>query len=561
MPARLFNYGLRPQRIRTFLILFALALTLPLLGLAVFALNRMASLERDAIERRVVQVAQDLAGDIDRELDRAMATLETLATSAALARGDFGAFHNQAIRALKPSNAAIILVDNTYQQLLNTRAPYGETLPQTADPETARRVFETKQRQVSDVFMGRVSRRHVINAEVPVFDGDVVRYVLIMALDATRFEGLLRAQRLERQWITGITDKKGIILARSERHADFVGKPLPKDLLEQSRAAKGVFRATSVAGDEILRATVRSQATGWLVSATMPLSDVEAPRRRGQLFASALAGTALALGLALAYIFGGFMARPLDAATTAAAAVGLGKHVEPLESPLAEANTLTAALSAASLELQRRQEHSAFLMRELAHRSKNQLAVVKGMALQTARQSGTVDEFVDHFTQRIQGLAESQDLMVRQNWQGAWLSDLVRAHLDLFGARARVRIEGPALFLGANAVQNIGFALHELATNAFKHGALSTPAGSVHVSWRGPDEDQRVYLEWLERDGPSVQPPPQQGFGHLVITELVAQALQGSAKLEFKPEGIHWQLDIPASHVLSVPAATISTSP
>ena len=137
------------------------------------------------------------------------------------------------------------------------------------------------------------------------------------------------------------------------------------------------------------------------------------------------------------------MARPLEAATTAAAAVGRGEHVEPLTSPLVEANTLTAALSAASLELKRRQEHSAFLMRELAHRSKNQLAVVKGMALQTARQSASVDQFVEQFAQRIQGLAESQDLMVRQNWQGAWLSDLVRAHLDLFGAGPRAQIEGP----------------------------------------------------------------------------------------------------------------------
>ena len=88
--------------------------------------------------------------------------------------------------------------------------------------------------------------------------GDAVRYVLIMALEATRFESLLHGQRLEPQWVTGVTDNNGIILARSERHADFVGKPLPKELLESSRAAKGVFRATNVAGANILRATVRS---------------------------------------------------------------------------------------------------------------------------------------------------------------------------------------------------------------------------------------------------------------------------------------------------------------
>jgi two-component sensor histidine kinase len=217
---------------------------------------------------------------------------------------------------------------------------------------------------------------------------------------------------------------------------------------------------------------------------------------------------------------------------------------------------LTAALSAASLELKLRQEHSEFLMGELAHRSKNQLAVVKGIALQTARQSGTVDQFVEQFGQRIQGLAQSQDLMVRQNWQGAWLNDLVRAQLDMFGAGARAQIDGPALFLNANAVQNVGFALHELATNASKHGALTSPQGKVLVSWRGPEPDDRIRLEWIERDGPAIQSPERQGFGYLVITELVAQALQGTAKLDFTPDGIHWRLDIPATTALIAPATT-----
>jgi two-component sensor histidine kinase len=433
-------------------------------------------------------------------------------------------------------------------------------LPRTSDPETAQRVFDTKQRQVSNLFVGVVSRQPVINVEVPVLEGDVVRYVLIMVLDATRFESLLRAQRLEARWITGVTDNNGIIVARSERHGEFVGKPLPRELLESSRSANGVFRATSVAGTRILRATVRSQIAGWLVSATVPMSYAEAARKRGQLFATAMVGTALALGAVLAYMFARFMARSLDAATTAAASVGLGKLVEPLESPLVEANTLTAALSAASTELQRRQEHSAFLMRELAHRSKNQLAVVKGMAVQTALQSGTVDQFVTHFSQRIQGLAESQDLMVRQNWQGAWLSDLVRAHLELFAAGDRAQIEGPALFLNANAVQNIGFALHELATNASKHGALSSPNGRVSVSWRGPEPDSRIVLEWIERGGPRVQAPQRQGFGHLVVTELVAQSLQGAAKLEFDPEGVYWRLDMPGTNALDASTTPAGTS-
>jgi len=551
MPARLFINRVPPQRIRTFLILFALALTLPLLALAVFALNRMAGVEEAEIERRVLQVAESLAGDVDRELDRITVTLETLATSASLGRGDLAAFHQQATRALRRDRAGILLIDRDYQQLLNTRVPYGSALPATSDPETVQRVFETRQRQISNLFMGVVSREPVVNVAVPFVEGEEVRQVLAMTLEATRFESLLQGQRLDPQWITGITDNKGIILARSERHAEFVGQPLPKELLDSSRAAQGVFRATSAAGVKVLRATVRSRNAGWLVSASVPVTYVEASRRRGQVLASAMIGTALALATLLAYIFGQFMTRPLDDARTAAAAVGLGKVVEPLRSPLVEANTLTAALSTASSELRLRQEHAAFLMRELAHRSKNQLAVVKGMAVQTARQSKSVEEFVEHFDQRIQGLAQSQDLMVRQNWQGAWLGDLVQAHLDLFGAGPRAHIEGPPLFLSANAAQNIGFALHELATNASKYGALAGPEGRISVSWHGPGTDDRVHLEWVEQGGPPVQTPQRTGFGHLVITQLVAQGLQGTASLDFTSDGVRWHLDIPATYALA----------
>jgi two-component sensor histidine kinase len=559
MPARVFKHGVPPQRIRTFLILFAVALAAPLVGLAVYSLNRMATLEQAEIERRVLQVAEDLAHDIDRELDRATAILDTLASSSVLRRGDLPAFRLQTQAALKHTNAAIVLIDRTYQQLTSTMAEFGAPLPKTADAETARRVFETKQRQVSDLFRGSMDGRPVFNVEVPVLAGDTVLYVLIMSFRADHIANLIKRPNLGSPWINGVTDTKGIILARSERHDEFVGKPLPPDLLEHSRDAKGVFRATNVAGADILRATVRSQIAGWLVSATVPIAFLEEPRRRGQLLAATMLGTALALGLALAYIFGGFMARPITEATAAAACVGAGKLVEPVQSPLAEANTLTAVLSEASLELKKRQEHAAFLMRELAHRSKNQLAVVRGMALQTARQSKSVDEFTAGFNQRLQGLAESQDLMVRQNWQGAWLLDLVQAHLNLFGATSRAEISGPGLFLDANAVQNLGFALHELATNASKHGALHTPQGRVAVRWHRTDD--RIHLEWTETGGPETHEPERKGFGSLVLTQLVPQSLQGNATLEFIPEGCRWTLDFPAAHVLTTaPPSTHGTS-
>jgi two-component sensor histidine kinase len=135
----------------------------------------------------------------------------------------------------------------------------------------------------------------------------------------------------------------------------------------------------------------------------------------------------------------------------------------------------------------------------------------------------------------------------------------VRAHLNLFGATSRAEISGPALFLDANAVQNLGFALHELATNASKHGALHTPDGRVSVSWHRTGD--RIHLEWKETGGPEATMPDGRGFGYLVLTQLVPQSLQGDATLEFIPEGCRWTLDFPASHVLTTPSLPNQSAP
>jgi two-component sensor histidine kinase len=246
------------------------------------------------------------------------------------------------------------------------------------------------------------------------------------------------------------------------------------------------------------------------------------------------------------------MTRPLSTATAAAADVGNGKIVDYSASALQEANALTYALSEASKELRRRSEHTEFLLGELAHRSKNQLAVIMGMASQTAKHSTSTEEFISQFNRRIQGLAKSQDLMVQRQWMGAPLEALVRAHLDLFGSEQRAEITGPNLLIDGNAVQNIGFALHELATNSTKYGALATPGARLEIRWELTLAG-RVHIHWIESGIALTEPTNQQGFGSLVIAKLVPQALQGTASIEFREGRLHWHLDIPDTFVLRDP--------
>jgi two-component sensor histidine kinase len=191
-------------------------------------------------------------------------------------------------------------------------------------------------------------------------------------------------------------------------------------------------------------------------------------------------------------------------------------------------------------------------MGELTHRSKNLLSVVQAIASQTGRTVDTFEEFQKRFAQRLRGLAASHDLLVLQNWQGASLSDLVRDQLAPFteAGSERVTMSGPDVLLRPEAAEAIGLALHELATNAVKYGALSVPGGHVTISWAFEDhgiEPRQFLVNWLEHGGPGVTPPSRKGFGHIMFERLVTKSLNGSVAIDFARQGLIWKLSIPTT--------------
>jgi two-component sensor histidine kinase len=211
------------------------------------------------------------------------------------------------------------------------------------------------------------------------------------------------------------------------------------------------------------------------------------------------------------------------------------------------------ALSQYHQELARRElreDHIRALLRELAHRSKNLLAVVLAVAQQTVPGTQGIDDYVVRLSSRVRGLALTHDLIADEDWKGATLNDLAARQLEPFvgEASARLKCKGPPIMLSPMAAQNIGLALHELATNAVKYGALSAPRGTVFVAWQ--HNPPRLSMSWREQDGPSVSPPTQKGFGHTVLARLVPEALDGEGVLSFNVEGFRWILDIPARHIL-----------
>jgi two-component sensor histidine kinase len=186
----------------------------------------------------------------------------------------------------------------------------------------------------------------------------------------------------------------------------------------------------------------------------------------------------------------------------------------------------------------------------MTHRSKNLLAIIQGVARQTARHSATIADFQKNFGDRLQGLAASHDLLVEQNWRSVSLSALVRRQLASFLAAdsQRLVVAGPPLDLNPRAAQAIGMALHELSTNAVKYGALSSPAGRVTVSWakeKLADGYANLVLRWVESGGPPVTPSSNSGFGSEVITRIAPRSISGTAEIEYDRNGIRYTLMAP----------------
>ncbi|MFN0219182.1 MAG: PAS domain S-box protein [Hyphomicrobium sp.] len=201
-------------------------------------------------------------------------------------------------------------------------------------------------------------------------------------------------------------------------------------------------------------------------------------------------------------------------------------------------------------------EHQKFLMRELSHRTKNLLAVIQSIARQTGMNSASTEDFNKRFMPRLAALASSHDLLVNEEWSGVRLDELVREQLKPFlgdDGETRLILKGPQLVVTPTTAQALGLALHELATNAAKYGALSKPGGSLHVGWSfDPNAgDSAFRLTWTERGGPAVAPPDRRGFGHIVVEQVVASSLLGASKLTFEPAGVDWELEAPATCIVT----------
>jgi two-component sensor histidine kinase len=196
----------------------------------------------------------------------------------------------------------------------------------------------------------------------------------------------------------------------------------------------------------------------------------------------------------------------------------------------------------------RAEEQRRLLVNELDHRVKNTLATIQSIARQTL--TGVTDlDGRRAFEGRLLALSQAHNVLTREHWGSARLHDIVANTFEPYGTPAdgTFRVHGPNIRLSPRAALALALALHELATNAAKYGALSVPDGRVGVRWKldSPDLPSKLCLAWAEAGGPRVQPPRRKGFGSRLIERGLSMEIDGKVKLDFNARGVRCRIEVP----------------
>ena len=531
--------------IAVYLIALVLAILIPALAVALVLLNSTNDAQQRVLAALTNTTVQAMGQSIDREINGMATTLRVLSTSQALEEGDLAGFHDRALSALAGTGSYLIAVDENFQQLLNTRVEYGAELGSTSDPETARSSIERGVATISPLFFGQTAQTYVFNVWLPLSDREPVRLVT-MTQNARNLVPALQSRQMPQGWHAALVDTNNAVIAATADSALEIGSILPirKDI---NGVPDGGWAQEQWDDERVVTAEWRSGYTGWRIIAWASAAQVQKPLQDsvvqlgfwGVLIAMLASGVA---ALIARRIGGSVQGLRLDAAR-----LGRGEAVYPRSYPIAEIAEVSQALATASEQRQTADRDIRFLMRELAHRSKNQMAVIAAMAKQTARGAKDIPSYVAALERRIMGLARSTDLLLAHGRAGVMLSDLADQQLAPFRPpeASRLEIEGPDIRINPQGAQILGMALHELATNATRHGAFTEPEGRLELHWQS-DADT-LSMRWREYLGRELVLGEGTGFGTVVLRTMVGGALGAQVEREIHHDGVEWMFEVPLS--------------
>ncbi len=546
----------RPPRsysIRIWLLAVVAATALPLLLFDIWLAQFEYQRARAAALSELRNVSRALLQAVEREFQNREGTLLTLASSPALQNGNFEDFHSLAasVAARMPPTSGIILADESGQQIINTRQPFGTPLPRRGDLTSLKKVFETGQTWVSDLFVGALMGIPVVGVDVAVHRDGKPIYNLALSVPIQELDRILERQRLPEGWVAAIVDRNGTIVSRNVDTEKWIGRKLADPILRsirESAAHEGHSGGPTLEGVDVISAWARSPVWGWAVAIGQPEHQINR-RLVGSLVYMVLGGIAsLLIALFIASLVSRRVVAAMSSLTASAAAIGSEAYRAPKPARIAEIDGLSETLTRASGLLRERaaqrdaaEQHQGLLMAELDHRVKNILASVQAIARQSLGRSPQAQSLIG----RLMALARAHNLLAQSRWRGATLRELLEAALEAHRdeGRERIRVDGPDIVLDAKVTQSLSLVLHELWVNAMKYGALSQPEGEVQVTW-SVEPSGRLTLDWTERKGPPVNEPAARGFGSRLI-ELSVQDLRGEVRTTFGGDGLHCRIAFP----------------
>jgi signal transduction histidine kinase/CheY-like chemotaxis protein len=345
------QFWARRKSINFWLTCLVVACVLPAAAVSAFLIDRSFERERAGIEAETVALARALMQTVDRQLRGIQSALQVLATSPHLAAGDLARFRDQAIAAL-PSIAVnnIVLIRPTGGQLMNTLRPFGSPLPTQTNQDELARLFATGAPAISNLFVGGLTGRPTIVAEVPVFSNGAVAFALTAGLMPEQFGELLRQQSVPADWVVAIFDRTGTIVARTHRPDEFVGRRGSPALLQRmAEVAEGtVENGTTIDGIAVFSGFSRSAFSGWTVAIGVPTAALVRDARQALFVNAAVAMVLLAFGALLARYLGTRIARSIHALTGPAMAIGTQTPVSLPPARIEEVHELGQALLKAS---------------------------------------------------------------------------------------------------------------------------------------------------------------------------------------------------------------------
>jgi len=535
------------------LIALALMSLLPAFGYASVLLLRNNQAQLEIVRTLTISTTRTMSEAVDRELDGMITTLRVLSSAPSLISGDLPAFHQRTQEALRGSASFLLLLDETGQQLLNTRVPFGTELPKSGDTETPKRARENNKITVSDMFMGAIAKRLVFDVILPLNGNPAEKRVLMLGQNADNLRDTLSASRLPTGWHGALIDGNHTV-ALSTDPALKQGEPFFLPLPE--RAGSAGWSELDYEGQTYRVVKQYSSLSGWSVVAWAPESVVTGPLMVSMISLFAGGAVIVLLTLGATMWMSGHLASAVRSLARSARALGQGQEITARHYAVRELNTISAELVDAAQKRRTSEAEIRFLMGEVAHRAKNQLSVIQSMARQTASTSESLDAFLEDFQKRIIGLARSTDLLLSYGSSGVGLEELAKAHLQPFAPddAERLSLAGPEVRLSAEASQTLGMALHEMATNAAKYGAFAQLEGHLNLSWKW--QGDRLELLWRET-GVTVENPvsSREGFGTVVINRFLKSTLGAEIERVMHEDGLEWRFIMPRTALVAGPAA------